>query len=67
MQLSSVNRLEMCLLQSRAAGMFKHRMPRETDTGKPASEVSLLIRIARPVNPLESRLAGSMKLWITKV
>ena len=57
----STKRLDMCLQQSIATGMLSVIMPTKVGNEMPRSEVILSSKMARPVNPLESRSAGRMK------
>ena len=54
----------MLFQQRSATGMLSTTMPTKVGKEKPKSDVMRSMRIARPVNPLESRFAGFTNAWI---
>ena len=54
----------MDLQQMSATGMFSATMPTKVGKEKPNSEVMRSMRMATPVNPLESRFAGFTNAWM---
>lgn len=67
MQDKNVNRFEIRFAQNKAHGIFKARIKNDVDRFMPNNCEILLMSNARPVNPLDNKLHGFMKVWITNV
>lgn len=59
----AVKRLLMVLLQNQATGIFSANIPNDVEKEKPKKVLVIFdIKIATPVNPLDNKLIGSIKI-----